>query len=47
MPTRKFRELPGAMPPDRQRRIEKRFHEGLVAMLSTNCGMHQEMTQLH
>ena len=46
MPTRKFRELIEAMPPDRQRRIEKRFQDSLVAMPLDQLRKAQEMTQL-
>jgi DNA-binding XRE family transcriptional regulator len=46
MPTRKFRELLEAMPPERQRRIEKRFQNGLAAMPLDQLRRAQEMTQL-
>ena len=46
MPTRKFRELLEAMPPERQRRIEKRFQNSLAAMPLDQLRRAQEMTQL-
>ena len=46
MPARKFRELLEAMPPDRQRRIEKRFQETLETMSLDELRKSQEMTQL-
>ena len=46
MPTRKFRELFDAMPPERQRRIEKRFQSSLGAMPLDQLRKAQEMTQL-
>ena len=46
LPTRKFRELLEAMPPARQRRIEKRFQESLAAMPLEQLRKAQEMTQL-
>jgi transcriptional regulator with XRE-family HTH domain len=46
MPTRNFRDLLGAMPADRQRRIEKRFQESLAAMPLDQLRKAQEMTQL-
>jgi len=46
MPMRKFRELIDAMPPDRQRRIEKRFQKSLAAMPLEQLRKAQEMTQL-
>jgi hypothetical protein len=46
MPTRKFRELLEAMPPGRQRRIEKRFQDRLAAMPLDQLRKAREMTQL-
>jgi predicted XRE-type DNA-binding protein len=46
MPTCKFRELLDAMPADRQRRIEKRFQDGLAAMPLDQLRKAQEMMQL-
>ena len=46
MPTRNFRDLLGAMPADRQRRIEKRFQESLAAMPLDQLRKAQEMAQL-
>src|SRR6267154_2124368 len=46
MPTRKFRELLAAMPPDRQRRIEKRFQDSLTAMPLNQLRKAQALTQL-
>ena len=46
MRTRKFRELLDAMPPARQRRIEKRFQESLAAMPLEQLRKAKEMTQL-
>src|ERR1022692_5025649 len=45
MPTRNFRELLEAMPPDRQRRIENRFRKSL-AMPLDQLRKAQQMTQL-
>ena len=46
MPTRKFRQLVEAMPPERQRRIEKRFQGSLASMSLDELRKAQEMTQL-
>ena len=46
MPARKFRELLEAMPPERRRRIEKRFQNSLAAMPLDQLRKAQEMTQL-
>jgi predicted transcriptional regulator len=46
MPTRKFRELLEAMPPDRRRRIEKRFRKSPAAMPLGQLRKAREMTQL-
>ena len=46
MPTRNFRELLEAMPPDRQRRIENRFRKSLAAMPLDQLRKAQQMTQL-
>jgi predicted XRE-type DNA-binding protein len=46
MPTRNFRELQEAMPPDRRRRIESRFQKGLAAMPLDQLRKAQQMTQL-
>lgn len=46
MPTRKFRELIGAMPADRQQRIERRFQDSVAAMPLDQLRKAQEMTQL-
>ena len=46
MPTQKIREFVEAMPPDRQRRIEKRFQDSLAAMPLDQLRKAQEMTQL-
>jgi transcriptional regulator with XRE-family HTH domain len=46
MPTHKFRELLEALPPGRQRRIEKRFRKSLAAMPLDQLRKAQEMTQL-
>src|ERR1039458_9201961 len=46
MPTRNFRELLEAMPPDRQRRIENRFRKSLDVMPLDQLRKAQQMTQL-
>src|ERR1039457_881445 len=46
MPTRNFRELLEAMPPDRQRRIGNRFRKSLAAMPLDQLRKAQQMTQL-
>jgi len=46
MPTRNFRELLEAMPPDRERRIAKRFRKSLAAMPLDQLRKAQQMTQL-
>ena len=46
MPTRNFRELLEAMPPDRQERIEKRFRKTLAAMPLDQLRKAQQMTQI-
>ena len=46
MPTRNFRELLEAMPPERRRRIEKRFQKSLAAMPLDQLRKAQQMTQL-
>jgi len=46
MATRKFRKLLDAMPPERQRRIEKRFQNSFAAMPLDQLRKAQEMTQL-
>jgi transcriptional regulator with XRE-family HTH domain len=46
MPTRKFRDLLQAMPPERQQRIEKRLQETMAAMPLDQLRRAQEMTQI-
>lgn len=46
MPTRNFRELMDAMPPERRRNIEKRFQESVAAMPLDALRKAREMTQL-
>jgi transcriptional regulator with XRE-family HTH domain len=46
MPNRKFRELLEAMPPERQRRIEKRFQDSIAAMPLDQLRKAREMTQI-
>jgi transcriptional regulator with XRE-family HTH domain len=46
MPTRDFRELLEAMPPDRRRRIENRLQKSLAAMPLDQLRKAQQMTQL-
>lgn len=45
MPTRKFRELVQAMPPERQRRIAKRVRDTLASMPLEEIRKARQMTQ--
>src|SRR5437660_4117501 len=45
MPTRKFRELVQAMPPDRQQKIEKRVRQSLASMPLDEIRKARQMTQ--
>ena len=45
MPTRKFRELVQAMPPERQRKIANRVRESLAAMPLDEIRKARQMTQ--
>src|SRR5438270_10176589 len=45
MPTRKFRELVQAMPPDRQQKIEKRVRQSLASMPLDEIRRARQMTQ--
>ena len=45
MPTRKFRELVQAMPPERQQRIANRVRQSLAAMPLDEIRKAREMTQ--
>jgi transcriptional regulator with XRE-family HTH domain len=46
MPTRKFRDLLQAMPPERQQRIEKRLQETMAAMPLDQLRRARKMTQI-
>jgi transcriptional regulator with XRE-family HTH domain len=46
MPTRNFRELIEAMPPERRQKMEKRFQESVAAMPLDALRKAREMTQL-
>ena len=46
MPTRNFRQLTGAMPPERQQKLERRFQENLAAMPLDELRKLRELTQL-